>query len=431
MTIGKEAICKVVSRMFVCTTLVVACTGSPSEVIAQDPPTPLKELLLNKDPLLRKIFAKSPDDDVKGLAASIKADEITVKQRIKAVKYLATVDCVAYPEAKAMLVKMLHKDKWEPVRYEAAEALRIMLATGARSEKQDPERFDGWMSRWRRNHRRSRGEDYQKRYDYCPGCCDKDTLNALVKTAYEMNDRASCFEPSLRVRQKAVEAIRSCGVPCNAGPYYGEGSDLEEPGPPPLDVEEKKKGEVPPPSQVDPGEVRPPSDEGEVTPPTDGEPDGPLLDIGTANRNRVPASRVSLRATTRRPETTVIPSLNGYCVVSLMHGQKKPAYADFQSAYRGRLYHFSSLDAKVRFDRTPATYAVAYGGFDPVQFVKSRQMLEGRFLAEYQQHLYCFASHENWQEFLRSPSRFAMGVPSVPAQQVIRQAGHATLRPRR
>ena len=92
---------------------------------------PLKQQLRGRHRLLRRVFVNAGDNDVKGLAATIKADEITVRHRIKAVRYLATVDSGSYPEAKQMLIDTLHNDKWEEVRFEAAKALRLMLAGNA------------------------------------------------------------------------------------------------------------------------------------------------------------------------------------------------------------------------------------------------------------------------------------------------------------
>ncbi len=82
------------------------------------------------DPLLRPPFAGAPLADPKGLAAKIRAEQLDAKKRVKAVKYLGTVDCVAYPEAKAMLVQVMENDKYEQVRYEAAKALGVMMGRG-------------------------------------------------------------------------------------------------------------------------------------------------------------------------------------------------------------------------------------------------------------------------------------------------------------
>lgn len=400
--ISRDAFTKFVRRAFAGAAVAAAVSLSATACQAQDAPTPLQKLLLNKHPLLRKIFVEAPPTDVKGLAAQIKAEEITVRQRIQAVRYLATVDCVAYPEAKAMLVKMLHKDKWEPVRYEAAKALKIMLAAGACSEKRDPDRYNSWMQAWRRNNRRTPRGSERSRYDYCPGCCDKKTLNALVKTAYEMNDRASCFEPSLRVREMAVDAIRSCGVPCNAGPYYAEGQPNEMGPPPP-----EPPGEAPP---VKPGEgdIPKPKKPGEGELPDDPNGEAPTLEIDGASRG-VRANRVSMRRTI--PSASPVKSLNGHCVVALAHGKNIPVDRRYQSIHKGRLYFFSSPSAKEAFDMNPDRYAIAYGGFDPVQYVQSKTLTEGRLLCEYRGQMYCFASRTNWQEFLRDPSLYSAGLP--------------------
>lgn len=383
----------------------VVVPGSP--VAAQD--KPLKELMINRDPLLRRLFVKSPDDDVKGLAAKIKAEELTVKHRIKAIRYLSTVDCVAYPEAKAMLVKMLHKDPWEPVRFEAAKALRTMLSTGSRAEEKDESGFNRWLSAWKRNIRRSPANGYKRRYDYCPGCCDKDTLNALVKTAYEMNDVGNCFEPSLRVREMAVEAIKSCGVACDCGPYYS--SDNPEMGPPPADA--GQGGEVKPP-EGEGGEVRPPG--GEAPPPS------PKIDVTSLRRTagRILSMSTSTPATSA-PQANQVPSLSGRCVVALVAGKKASADPQHSVVHKGRMYQFSTAEAKQQFEKNPAVYEIAYGGFDPVQFVESRQMADGSMLCEYGGRLYCFATHANWRKFLQDTDLYAAQDPTGNA---VRQVSH-------
>lgn len=403
-------------------TLVTGVATPPTQ--AQDAPVPLKELLINKDPLLREIFAKAPVDDVKGLAAKIKAEEITVRHRIRAVRYLATVDCVAYPEAKEMLVKMLHEDKWEPVRYEAAKALKTMFGTGVCAEKKRPERFGDWLTAWRRNNRRTSGKG-ERRYDYCPGCCDKDTLNALVKTAYEMNKRGNCFEPSLRVREMAVEAIKACGIPCKCGPYYGEGSDQEEMGPPPIEIATPEDPvEVKPKKKDEPTEVKPkkPSQDATDVPPSASRTPGKTPFRTAAFRNSAGQSRsrndnVSNTASTNAP----LPSLNGLCIVELAANRRVKANSQFRTVYRGRCYYFSSGDAKARFDAAPTKYAVAYGGYDPVHYAKSKSLLDGRMLCEYRGQLYCFATKANWETFQKDPQRYVVRkANAIP----VRQVGH-------
>ncbi|MGV2335706.1 MAG UNVERIFIED_CONTAM: hypothetical protein LVR18_16850 [Planctomycetaceae bacterium] len=57
---------------------------------------------------------------------------------------------------------------------------------------------------------------------HCTNCCDAETMQTLAKTAYEIKSNGCCYEPSLRVRKMAVEAIAVCGIPCNFGPYQAE-----------------------------------------------------------------------------------------------------------------------------------------------------------------------------------------------------------------
>ena len=80
-----------------------------------------------KDRLLRKPFVNAPEEEVKGLAAKLRARELDIPNRIRAIEYLSTFHCATFPEARAMLVDVMLNDKWEPVRYEAAKALRDMF----------------------------------------------------------------------------------------------------------------------------------------------------------------------------------------------------------------------------------------------------------------------------------------------------------------
>jgi hypothetical protein len=65
---------------------------------------------------------KDPDS-AEGAAARIKQDEADAKKRRAAVRYLGTVDCNFWPEARDALVNSLRADKNECVRFEAAMAL--------------------------------------------------------------------------------------------------------------------------------------------------------------------------------------------------------------------------------------------------------------------------------------------------------------------
>ncbi len=65
-----------------------------------------------------------PADSALGAAARVKQDTLAAKARRAAVRYLGTVDCNYWPEARAALINALLEDKNECVRLEAAVALQ-------------------------------------------------------------------------------------------------------------------------------------------------------------------------------------------------------------------------------------------------------------------------------------------------------------------
>ena len=67
--------------------------------------------------------AELKDPGPVGAAAKAKLDRAGAEERIKAVKYLATLDCHYWPEAEEALIGALRADRNECVRYEAAVAL--------------------------------------------------------------------------------------------------------------------------------------------------------------------------------------------------------------------------------------------------------------------------------------------------------------------
>ena len=93
-------------------------------------PVALAKKIKLTDPLLKPPFAAAPPGSLKGLAAGIRAAQLDVPNRVKAVQYLGTVDCVAYPDAQKVLIATMEEDPSEEVRYEAVMALRNMLTRG-------------------------------------------------------------------------------------------------------------------------------------------------------------------------------------------------------------------------------------------------------------------------------------------------------------
>ena len=402
--------------------LTVFCTAAPAGFAQDKSAPPWGEFLkrFNKDPLLKKPFHMAEETEVKGLSSKIRARELDVPNRKRGIRYLKDLDCTQFPEAKEMLVSLLDPkaEKWEEVRYEAAKGLRDMLArhscnpdaeknekgkdSGKNGKGKDADRQsgscqscqsdDGEDSLWQQCcnssaavGKRARGERTkpQEPACHCTSCCDAETLNKLAKTAYEMDEKGCCYEPSLRVREMAVEAIKACGIPCHYKPYYGEFD--EEPGPPPLDEAsrktESKKGQDLPSDSNDGGDKPPQSDDSPANAPAP----GPSL------TNVV----------------TPITRLTNLCIVSLANGQQVKPDPQISATHRGRIYYFASEAARQTFVENPERYAVTFGGCDPVHFVRTQQAVEGRFLAEHEGRFFMFATRENHDAFKANPDRYA------------------------
>lgn len=391
-------------------------------------PVAVQKELAKTDPLLRPPFAGAPVDTPKGLAAKIKAIELDSQNRMEAVRYLGTADCVAFPEAQGMLIQVMQEDPFEPVRYEAVMALRLMLARGAAAQGNPDCDCEGCEARrdlvkdtkkhahkakikcpknlcelWHQClpklihaplhapaklcKRIKNGSAEEMRYDYCRGCCSEEALNALSAVAYGRDEFGCWLEPSPRVRQAAEEALQLC--PCI--PAAPELPPAPEPLPPPVPPLE----ETPP---ERPLEEVPPTAAWNIT--------SAPLSSGTTRQTTTTASRPSIEP--QLDGTPILQALNGYCVVALKEREFVRALPDYASVYKGRTYYFSCREAKELFDNSPRDYAPAYAGFDPVEYVRSREFHEGAYLREYDGHFYLFASKENWDEFLAFPERYAM-----------------------
>jgi hypothetical protein len=134
-------------------------------------------------------LAELQDPGPIGAAAKVKQDRAGAEERIKAVKYLAAVDCHYWPEAEEALINALRNDRNEAVRYEAA----VALANGC--------------------------------------CCTPKVVIALSNTVGCSTSDGGFLETSAQVRRAAEAALERC-MPCCAG------GDL-----PVLEFEKKGTGE--------------------------------------------------------------------------------------------------------------------------------------------------------------------------------------------
>src|SRR5262245_39866505 len=119
-------------------------------------------------PPVKKSDLLKPADSAEGAAARIKEDEANAKARRAAVRYLGTVDCRYWHEARDALVHSLRADRNEGVRLEAA----LSLGRGC--------------------------------------CCNKITMQALILTVTASDADDNPQEPSERVRVAAEYALRRC-----------------------------------------------------------------------------------------------------------------------------------------------------------------------------------------------------------------------------
>lgn len=137
-------------------------------------------------------LAELQDPGAIGAAAKVKQDRAGAEDRVKAVRYLGTVDCHYWPEAEDALIAALRVDRNECVRYEAA----VTLANGC--------------------------------------CCTPKVMIALAAAVSCSQADDNPIEKSGRVRAAAANALdkcmaSTCGTPC--GPIPGADPISPDPDP--------------------------------------------------------------------------------------------------------------------------------------------------------------------------------------------------------
>jgi hypothetical protein len=168
-----------------------------------------------KPPLLRladPANLNSPYPEVKK-AAEIKADKDAAPQKIKAIKYLATVGCGCYPGVNDALLAALN-DCTEEVRYAAAVAL--CQAAGNPCNRCESS-----------------------------GCCNAKVMAKLHEKAYGQDAKGCYLESSAQVREAAKNALNSCRR------MHPPGPPVEVPPKPKVEGPEPKKAEGPDPTRAE------------------------------------------------------------------------------------------------------------------------------------------------------------------------------------
>ena len=421
---GRAAI---ISLSCLCLAIGLASTASAQDKGAP----PWGEFLrrFEKDRLLKLPYYMAEETTPKGLASKIRARELDVPNRIRAIEYLASLDCAQFPEAKEMLIIALQNDQWERVRFAAAKGLREMIERNACGNGNGNGNGNG-HGNCRECERQGSMGAWAKAKSYCMGaidrakgsgkhgssgtskkaeraaeaaeecrcrnCCDEETLNTLSEIAYGMDERGCHNEPSKRVRDMVIEAINVCGIECRYVPHVP--TVIPVPVTPPIDPETQ----VPMLESIDATDGI-----------EDGVPSEQLPPPPAESAQLPPLPKVTSRSEPVPP--TPIDHLNKICIVSWRDGTRVKPNPEVTSVYKGRIYQFADENCKARFDASPEEFAVVFGGCDPVEFVKSREAVVGRYLVDHEGRFYMFATMENLDEFNAHPDAYTLSTPIVRA----------------
>lgn len=152
----------------------------------------------------------------------------------------------------------------------------------------------------------------------------------------------------------------------------------------------------------------------ELAAPEDAAPAGTLPEITPAEKPVVKSSAPSgahsdkLRKIAERSELT---GLKGFCPVALRDSRElKDARPSFQAKFNGDYYNFSSAEALAKFEAEPKKYVPAAAGQDVVLAANEGTKREGALdrAVWYRNRLYLFSTKASHEEFVASPSKFAI-----------------------
>ena len=154
---------------------------------------------LRLTPLTSDTFANEPG--AMGLASKLKKEEKKAPLKVKAIRYLATLDCNCYPEVVDTLLASLD-DCCEVVRYEALKALNNKCRSNC---------FGCKKCRVKKSIYSKKGSCDTCKTENCCGCqCQKKVVNRLNDLLLERDETGCLKEKSVRVRELATAMIEEC-----------------------------------------------------------------------------------------------------------------------------------------------------------------------------------------------------------------------------
>ncbi|MFM8289960.1 MAG: hypothetical protein ACKOGA_24985, partial [Planctomycetaceae bacterium] len=104
-----------------------------------------------------------------------------------------------------------------------------------------------------------------------------------------------------------------------------------------------------------------------------------------------------------------VAGMMGYCPVALKDQRELvPVQAEIQSRFGGKVYQFSSAEAREAFDANPRRYMPSLNGFDVVRNAFGERQVAGslQYAAWYRGRLYLFQSAQTLQMFVQTPGRY-------------------------
>ena len=152
----------------------------------------------------------------------------------------------------------------------------------------------------------------------------------------------------------------------------------------------------------------------ELAAPENAAPAGTLPEITPAEKPVVKSTAPSgahsdkLRKIAERSELT---GLKGFCPVALRDSRElKDARPSFQAKFNDNYYNFSSAEALAKFEADPKKYVPAAAGQDVVLAANEGSNREGSLdrAVWYRNRLYLFSTKASHEEFVASPSKFAV-----------------------
>lgn len=111
------------------------------------------------------------------------------------------------------------------------------------------------------------------------------------------------------------------------------------------------------------------------------------------------------------PVPAIAKGFRGFCPVVLKDERKLiEARPHIRSEFRGKIYTFSTVEAKDAFEENPRKYVPAGDGNDVVRLTSGETGVEGTLehAAWYRGRLYLFSSAQTRREFVETPSRYVV-----------------------